>query len=91
MTRLFFTTDIHGSEVCFRKFVNAGKFYRADVIICGGDITGKLMVPVIRQTDGSYKARLMGSDEVARGEEDLQSLEKRIRNAGYYPYRTDPD
>mgnify|MGYP003343239674 CR=1 FL=1 len=39
--RIFFATDVHGSEKCFLKFVNAGKFYKADAVILGGDITGK--------------------------------------------------
>ena len=39
MTKLFFATDVHGSEICWKKFISAGKFYEADVIILGGDIT----------------------------------------------------
>ena len=37
-TRLFFATDLHGSERTFRKFINAGKFYEVDVLVMGGDI-----------------------------------------------------
>lgn len=91
MTRIFFTTDIHGSEICFRKFLNAGKFYQADVLILGGDITGKVMIPLVRQTNGNFSAHLMGADETAASASELQALEKRIRDAGYYPYRTEPD
>ena len=47
--RVFFATDIHGSEVCWRKFLNAGKFHKADVLIMGGDMTGKAMVPIVGQ------------------------------------------
>jgi Icc-related predicted phosphoesterase len=46
--KVFYVTDIHGSEICWRKFLNAGTFYQADVVIVGGDITGKAMVPIIR-------------------------------------------
>jgi uncharacterized protein len=35
--RIFFGSDIHGSVKCFRKLVNAGKFYGADLLIMGGD------------------------------------------------------
>ena len=45
--RVFFATDIHGSDVCWRKFLNAGKFHKADVLIMGGDMTGKAMVPIV--------------------------------------------
>ena len=44
MTRLFFATDIHGSERTYRKFINAGKFYEANVIVMGGDIFGLAVV-----------------------------------------------
>src|SRR2546421_4771370 len=36
IVRVFYATDLHGSEVCWRKFLNAAKFYDADVLICGG-------------------------------------------------------
>ena len=37
-TRLFFATDLHGSERTYRKFINAGKFYDVNVLVMGGDI-----------------------------------------------------
>ena len=49
MTKLFFATDIHGSDICWSKFLNAGKFYGVDVLILGGDMTGKAVVPFIHQ------------------------------------------
>ena len=42
--RLFFATDIHGSEICWKKFINAGKWYEVDTLILGGDMTGKAIV-----------------------------------------------
>lgn len=48
-TRLFYATDIHGSERTYRKFVNAGKFYGVNVLVMGGDITGKLLIPIIKE------------------------------------------
>jgi uncharacterized protein len=49
--KVCYVTDIHGSEICWRKFLNAGTSYQADVVIVGGDITGKAMVPIIRRRD----------------------------------------
>ena len=49
ITRLFFATDIHGSERLFRKFINGAKVYGVQVLVLGGDITGKALVPCIRQ------------------------------------------
>ena len=57
--RVFFATDIHGSEVCWRKFLNAGKFHKADVLIMGGDMTGKAMVPIVSR-NGSLEAPAPG-------------------------------
>ena len=89
MTRLFFATDIHGSEQCFFKFLNSAKFYKVDVLILNGDLTGKMAVPIVKQPDGSYKANFMGLNRVLRGEEELAEFETRVRFVGYYPYRTD--
>ena len=55
------TVAIHGSEVCFRKFLAAAKVYQADVIILGGDFAGKASVPVLTQ-DGMLRARVGGED-----------------------------
>jgi Icc-related predicted phosphoesterase len=87
-TRLYFTTDIHGSELCFLKFVSAGKFYKADVIVFGGDITGKMIVPLVEMPDGTRTANFQGLDNILKNDEEALKLEKMIRDSGYYPYRT---
>jgi hypothetical protein len=87
-TRIFFTSDVHGSDVCFLKFLNAAKFYQANVLILGGDITGKMIVPIVEQGDGSSVADFLGVREVVRNAEARQALEKKIHNSGYYPYAT---
>jgi len=82
--RIFFATDIHGSDVCFRKFVNAAKFYKADVLILGGDITGKLIMPIQRAANGNYTFRRHGEEQsVSEGE--FPQAQKQLRDAGYYP------
>ncbi|MFW6135522.1 MAG: metallophosphoesterase family protein [Chloroflexota bacterium] len=91
MTKLFFATDVHGSEVCWKKFVNAGMFYEADVLILGGDMTGKAIVPIVHQGGDRYKVTLMEQESTLEGEDEVQDLVKRIRDKGYYPYVTDPD
>lgn len=90
--KVFFASDLHGSERCFGKFVNAAKHYDADVLICGGDLTGKMIVPVIERPDGSVQAEVMGEAVQAHTPEEIAALEKRLAAGGYYPYRTDdPD
>jgi Icc-related predicted phosphoesterase len=91
VTTLFFATDVHGSDICWKKFVSAGKFYGADVIIQGGDMTGKAIVPIIHQGGDRYKAVLLEQASMLEGEDQVQRMEQQIKSRGYYPYRTTPD
>lgn len=86
-TRIFFTTDVHGSETAFRKFVNAAEHYQAGAIVLGGDITGKLVISIIRG-QGRWEADLFGQIHVAETEGEVADLERIIRTNGFYPYRT---
>jgi Icc-related predicted phosphoesterase len=88
--RIFFATDIHGSDVCWRKFLNAGAFHKADVLIMGGDMTGKAMVPIVRQ-DGGWELTLQEQRQRVATEEELVAVEKKISDRGYYPVRLEPD
>lgn len=88
--RIFFATDIHGSDVCWRKFLNAGAFHKADVLIMGGDMTGKAMVP-ITGSGSTWRVTLQEQEHVLEGEAALAAMEKRIRDRGYYPIRLSPD
>ena len=91
MITVFFATDVHGSEICWKKFINAGKFYEADIIILGGDMTGKAIVPIIHQGGDTYKAVLLEQESMLRGEDEVGEMAKSIKSRGYYPYRTTPD
>lgn len=91
MTAIFFATDAHGSDICWKKFVNAGKFYEADIIVLGGDMTGKAIVPIIHQGGDTYKAVLLEQESILRGEEEVEEMVQSIKSRGYYPYRTTPD
>ena len=88
---MFYATDIHGSERCFTKFVNGGPFYKADVLVIGGDITGKYFIPIVEQTDGTITATYLGKEYKLKPGKELDQLEQRIRAAGYYVYRTNPN
>ncbi|HSS35191.1 MAG TPA: metallophosphoesterase [Patescibacteria group bacterium] len=84
--RVFFATDIHGSEVCWRKFLNAGAFHKADVLIMGGDMTGKAMVPIVA-SNGGWEAVVQEQRHVLSSEDEVRAMEKRIGDRGYYPVR----
>ncbi len=84
ITTLFFATDLHGSERTFRKFVNAGKFYQAQVLVMGGDVIGKMLIPVIQEGNGRYRVTLQGNVEHIESEEGLKALLERIGTLGFY-------
>ena len=84
LTRLFFATDLHGSERTYRKFINAGKFYEANVLVMGGDITGKLLIPIIKEGNGKYRATLQGTTQHLETEEELKKLIDKIGVLGFY-------
>jgi uncharacterized protein len=88
--KLFFTTDIHGSDRCFRKFINAAKFYGAQVLILGGDITGKAVVPILKSPAGDYTADFSMTPRQV-GIDGLPGLLKEIQFNGFYPFVTTPD
>lgn len=83
-TRLFYATDIHASERTYRKFINAGKFYDVDVLVMGGDITGKLLIPIIKESNGHYRATLQGRVEKIESQVELESLYSRLDTLGFY-------
>ena len=91
MTSLFFATDVHGSDICWKKFISAAKFYGAEIIILGGDMTGKAIVPIIHQGGDTFKAILLEQESILHGEAQVAEMEQSIKSRGYYPYRTTPD
>lgn len=88
--RLFFATDVHGSETCFRKFVNAAKAYKADAIILGGDITGKQLVLIVAD-NGGWQIGEGSTAERIDSVEALEAARKQLSSGGLYPIVVTPD
>jgi uncharacterized protein len=88
--KIFFATDIHGSEVCWRKFLNSAAFYKADLVVLGGDVTGKAMVPVTSH-NGYWQVTVRGQSYRLETREELEAMLTRIRNSGFYPAMVTPD
>lgn len=83
---LFYGSDIHGSDLLWRKFLGAAKFYGADAAVMGGDLVGKAIVPIERGDDGRFRAEFLGDErDVGEGQE-LDELVGAIRFNGYYPW-----
>lgn len=89
--KIFFVTDIHGSNVCYRKFLNALKAYQVDVGILLGDLTGKMLIPLIEKAGGGWQTTLMGHHTEANTPEELDKLKKTIEMMGYYWVHLTPD
>ncbi len=89
--RILFSTDIHGSEACFRKFLNALKIYNVEVGILLGDLCGKMINPIVSEPGGTYICNFLGQRRILKTKEELQSLEKKIAAMGNYYFYTDPE
>jgi uncharacterized protein len=89
-TKLFFATDVHGSEMCFRKFLNAGMAYRPDVMVLGGDIAGKAVQAVEDLGGGRFTTTFRGHRYDIEDAEELARVERTISDVGYYPWRAEP-
>ncbi len=94
--RVLLVSDLHGSGVAYGKLSNAIRFYKADVVVFAGDLTGKALVPIVKD-DGSfslgsgvskYLVNVFG-DVKAVGDKDLDRVIKELRGKGYYPFVTD--
>ncbi len=86
-TRVFFVADIHGSSICFRKFVNAARVYRAEVLVVGGDMAAKTMTPLFEE-DGGYSVTVEGETRTGRSADEVARLEEWLRDSATVPFRT---
>ncbi|MBA3364039.1 MAG: metallophosphoesterase [Actinobacteria bacterium] len=90
-TRLFYACDIHGSEPTYRKFLNAAKFYDVDALVFGGDLMGKLLIPMVREPGGTWRARLQGQNHHITSEEQLAEFKRTMQTLGFYWQEMDPE
>ncbi len=90
-SRIFFATDLHSSEIVFRRFLGAAKFYQADALIMGGDVTGKNIVPLVKGANGKYHFNFQGQEFREIPDDKIQESEARIMNSGIYSYRVSED
>jgi uncharacterized protein len=81
--RIFFATDIHGSETCWRKFINAAQMYSPAHLILGGDILGKHLV-AIQHDNGGYSAEYGERRYTGLSSSGLTELQDLIRKRGDY-------
>jgi uncharacterized protein len=90
-TRIFYASDFHGSDTTFRKFINAGKFYQADVLICGGDLMGKTVVPVVSGVGGTRFAYLHGQRQEFSSQLEVDNFKTALGKSGAYTFDCEPE
>lgn len=61
--------------------------YEVDVMMLCGDLTGKMLVPLVKQEDGYY-TDYFGAPKVLKTEEEVANIERILEGSGIYPFRT---
>lgn len=84
-TRMLYVTDLHGSETCFRKFLNSAKAYGVPYLISGGDVTGKAIIPIVREGASFWRCNYLSSELRMSSEQEVASTVKTIAGSGFYP------
>ena len=88
---VYYASDVHGSDQCWRKFLGAGRFYGVSALIMGGDLAGKAIVPIETNGSGSFRATFLGETHAGSDPTQLQELVDAIRFNGMYPWAAPAD
>ncbi len=73
------------------KFINAAGVYKADVLVLGGDIAGKRVVPVVALSGGRHRGTLAGREMLLESAGDVDRFERAAAAQGLYSYGTSTD
>jgi uncharacterized protein len=87
--RIFFATDVHGSDRCFRKFLAAASAYEANALILGGDVAGKAMIPIVATGNARFSYSFQGVQAVVEADH-LPEVTQQMNFNGFYPFMTEP-
>lgn len=90
-SRLLFATDLHGADLVFRKLLNAALVYEANAVLIGGDLTGKVLVPLVRQPNGNWLASVDGAVDRLMSDAEAETYANDLAARGAYVLRCDPD
>lgn len=84
MVRLFFSVDVHGSTLVWRKWIKVPELYKVNVLIFAGDLTGKALIPIIMQSDGTWRSTYFGAKWKFKSEGEVKNYEEKLENTGVY-------
>jgi len=82
IVRVYFATDVHGSDLVWRKWLSVQRPIRADILILAGDLTGKAICPIVKQSGGSYLCNIFGRNLKMSNESELNEMKGRIARIG---------
>ena len=89
--RIFFSVDVHGATAVWRKWLKVPELYKVDVLMLCGDLTGKVLVPIVKQKNGKYKVSY-GEEKLSLvTESEIRRVEKKFSDMGIYTYRCDEE
>ncbi len=88
---VFFSTDVHGASSIWKKWLNAPTIYDVDILMLCGDLTGKVLIPIIDQADGTHKVFYSGKNLTVQTEHEIAVIEEKLANVGVYSIRCNLD
>lgn len=89
--RIFLAADAHGSQQTWEKMCVAPSYFKADVAMMCGDLTGKAIYPIVKEKEGQWYANPHGSKKTFKKQSDLDKFVKFTKDEGFYPYIVSPD
>jgi len=90
ITRYLFASDLHASDLAFRKFISVALQYHVDVAITD-ELTGKFIIPAIREKDGTVRFMFRDETVVAKNDAECKAEENKAANVGNYVYHCTPE
>jgi len=90
ITRYLFASDMHASDLAFRKFISVALQYKVNVAVTD-ELTGKFIIPALKQKDGSVQFVFRDETVTARTEAEQKTEENKAANVGNYVYYCTPE
>jgi hypothetical protein len=72
----------------WRKFLNSANMFKCNWLIMGGDLTGKVLTPIVLQPDGTYKADFLDQTHTIQAS-GLEAFRTLVKDHCYIPYVCD--
>ncbi|HET6991658.1 MAG TPA: metallophosphoesterase [Bacteroidia bacterium] len=89
ISSILFASDLHGSDIVFRRLIDTAIKNKVEAVLIGGDISGKTLTPIIKRVGGKYETKFLGRNKVVSDGTELSLLQQDIANSGSYSYIVD--